>query len=209
MRLPYPRWPARMRGVAADDVAIIGAGIVGCAAAAFLAEGGARVTVYEAEHIGAAASGRNSGLVQHPLDARLVALYEESLEHHRATGVGRGPPSGFALVSEDAALVERLCSELGAACPELAPERTEPERGLAPGLAACVLGTGHPVAPAAATAAFAHRARAAGARIREGVSVAPAIAGGAATGVTLAGEVAAAGAVLVAAGPWSAALAGV
>ena len=39
------------------DVAIIGGGIVGCAAAAFLAEAGVRVELYEGEEVAAAASG--------------------------------------------------------------------------------------------------------------------------------------------------------
>jgi len=44
----------------ADHVAIIGGGIIGCAAAAFLTEAGANVEVYEREEVGAAASGRNA-----------------------------------------------------------------------------------------------------------------------------------------------------
>ena len=75
---------ARRRGVSgAPDFAVIGGGIVGCSLAAFLAEAGASVVLYEREAIAAGASGRNSGVVQHPLDAALVDLYEESLEHYR------------------------------------------------------------------------------------------------------------------------------
>jgi glycine/D-amino acid oxidase-like deaminating enzyme len=43
----------------APDVVVIGAGIVGCATAAFLAERGASVLVVEREAIAAGASGRN------------------------------------------------------------------------------------------------------------------------------------------------------
>src|SRR5215218_636303 len=74
----------RERGVSAPaDVAVIGGGIVGCAAAAFLAEAGALVDVYERERVGAAASGRNSGSVQHPFDRVLAGLHEETLRHYR------------------------------------------------------------------------------------------------------------------------------
>jgi len=45
------------------DVAIVGAGYTGLSAALHLAEGGARVTVLEAEEIGFGGSGRNVGLV--------------------------------------------------------------------------------------------------------------------------------------------------
>ena len=70
------------------DVAVIGGGIAGCATAAFLAEAGAAVTLYERETIAAGASGRNSGILQHPLDAALVALYEESLALYATLGHG-------------------------------------------------------------------------------------------------------------------------
>ena len=71
------------------DVAVIGGGIVGCALAAFLAEGGASVVLYEREQIAAGASGRNSGVLQHPFDETLAGLYEESLRHYRELE-GRG-----------------------------------------------------------------------------------------------------------------------
>ena len=61
------------------DVAVIGGGIAGCATAALLAEAGAAVTLFEREAIAAGASGRNSGILQHPMDPALVALYEASL----------------------------------------------------------------------------------------------------------------------------------
>ena len=65
------------------DVAIIGGGVVGCAAAAFLAEAGVRVELYEGEEVAAAASGRNSGSVQHPFDPVLRDLHLETLRHYR------------------------------------------------------------------------------------------------------------------------------
>ena len=72
------------------DVAVIGGGIVGCSLAAFLAEAGASVVLYEREALAAGASGRNSGVLQHPFDSELVELYEESLRHY-------GELEGFAL----------------------------------------------------------------------------------------------------------------
>ena len=66
-------------GGAVTDVAVIGGGIAGCATAALLAEAGAAVPLYERETIAAGASGRNSGVLQHPMDAVLEPLHEASL----------------------------------------------------------------------------------------------------------------------------------
>jgi glycine/D-amino acid oxidase-like deaminating enzyme len=52
-----------LQGDADCDVAVIGAGILGLSTALALARAGARVTVLEAAHVGAGASGRNGGLV--------------------------------------------------------------------------------------------------------------------------------------------------
>ncbi len=59
---PAPAAPP-LAGAAACDIAIIGAGIFGLAAALALAAAGRRVIVLEAGTIGAGASGRNGGLV--------------------------------------------------------------------------------------------------------------------------------------------------
>jgi len=159
--------------MSAPDVGIVGAGIAGCAAAAFLAEAGARVRVYERERVAAAASGRNSGVLQHPLDTSLAPLAAESLAEHARTAPGLGldgPPAGILVVSPDPAAVRRDAAETGAAFPELAPEAIDDAHGLepaiAPGLAACLLATGHPVPPAAVTEAWAARARAGARRSR-------------------------------------------
>ena len=98
------------RDVTRADFAVVGGGIVGCALAAFLAEGGAEVTLYEREAIAAGASGRNSGVVQDPLDPALTGLYEESLGHYRdARGLRAAAehPSGLLLVSDEPSSTER------------------------------------------------------------------------------------------------------
>jgi glycine/D-amino acid oxidase-like deaminating enzyme len=54
-----------------DDVAVIGAGMVGLSTAWFLQETGVRVTVYERDHVGAGASWGNAGWVAPALTAPL------------------------------------------------------------------------------------------------------------------------------------------
>ena len=51
---------------------IVGAGIVGCTTAYFLAREGVEVTVFDPVGIAAGASGRNNGLIEHPYDAASV-----------------------------------------------------------------------------------------------------------------------------------------
>ena len=187
------------------DVAVIGGGIVGCALAAFLAEGGARVRLYEREAIAAGASGRNSGVVQDPLDSALTGLYTESLEHFRSLGHGftlPADPVGLLIVGP--ALGP---SPPGATLLEGAALRAA-EPALADGLMAHRLETGRPVPPAAAARAFAERARAAGAELHVGAEATLATRAGRALGVTVGGELQPAGAVAVAAGPWTPAASG-
>ena len=180
------------------DVAVIGGGIAGCATAAFLAEAGAAVTLYEREAIAAGASGRNSGILQHPMDAALVALYEESLALYATLGHGFELPaetSGVLLVSQDGEALARDFRSARARFPELEPEWLEgdalraEEPTLGPGIHAYRLHTGRPIGPTAATRAWAERARAAGARFEIGVEA-------------RARELSA-GVVVVAAGPWT------
>src|SRR4051794_1541673 len=169
------------------DVAVIGGGIVGCALAAFLAEDGARVRLYEREVLAAGASGRNSGLLQHPIDEALVAVYDDSLEHYRELGHGFAlprEPVGVLVVGEDPAALEPARARAAARFPELRPEALDPaalreaEPGLAEGLAGYRLATGGPVPPASATRAFAARARAAAAAVEGGAAAPPVLAGG-------------------------------
>jgi D-hydroxyproline dehydrogenase subunit beta len=203
--------------VSAPEVAIAGGGIVGTALAALLAEAGASVRLYEREAIAAAASGRNSGVLQHPFDEALIGVYERSVALYETLGHGfayPAEPAGVLVVSEDPEPLRLERDELAARFPEVAPEWLEgaalraAEPGLGEGLSAIRLETGRPVPPAAAAAAWAERAREAGAELRIGVAVeAIEVDGGRATGVRTAAGVEPAGAVALAAGPWTSQLA--
>lgn len=194
------------------DVAVIGGGIAGCATAAFLAEAGAAVTLYEREAIAAGASGRNSGVVQHPMDPLLEPLHDASLELYAGLGHGfalPAEPAGILVVAHDAAALTADLDAARARFPALAPEwlegaaLQEAEPSLAAGLCAYRLATGRPVPPAAATRAWAERARAAGARVVEGQPAVLARLDGRVEGVRAGGRLDPAGAVVVAAGPWT------
>jgi len=206
--------------MAAPDVVVIGGGIVGVAAATFLAEGGARVTLVEREALAAGASGRNSGVIQRPFDPALVPLYDESLAHYRdlAAAVPEAgfhltdDPVGLLLVSHDEPVVRGRAAQLADAFPDLPTEvlgdadLTAREPAIADGVWALHIPIGYPVVPSAPTYAWAARADRAGVAIRLGREATPAIRAGRVEGVDLAGERIAAAAVVVAAGPWSAAI---
>jgi glycine/D-amino acid oxidase-like deaminating enzyme len=201
------------------DVAIIGGGIVGTATATFLAEAGVRVTLYERTAIAAGASGRNSGVIQQPQDPVLAALYHESLAAYRALdGISGGAlgldaePAGMLHVGRDIGVAEAIAEAWRFSDPLTRPEvvvgdelrRLEP--AMADDLVACRLRMGYPVAPAAATVAFGSAAAAAGATIVVGDAARPVIRDGVAIGVEVGGVVHGAGAVVLAAGPWTPAL---
>ena len=198
------------------DVAVIGAGIVGVSVAEELAAAGASVAVYEATAVAAAASGRNSGVVQYPLDPVLEELHLGTLDcYRRLSEEERGTfrmdtePSGLMLVGRDAARLRLMTDELAATHPHLRPEFvaagevTRLERAIAEDVAACRLAVGYPVAPASATRAIAARAERAGARFVIGEDARPRFDRGRASGVVLGDRFEAAGSVVVAAGPWS------
>ncbi|MDQ3128922.1 MAG: FAD-dependent oxidoreductase, partial [Chloroflexota bacterium] len=136
--------------MAAVDVAVIGGGIVGTATAAFLAETGARVVLWEREAIGAGASGRNSGVVQHPSDPVLADLYHESVAIYRDLAGFDLPdsPAGLLYVGLDPLAVETAARELTVAQPALRPEFLAPgaaarlEPALAGDVAACLVRIG-------------------------------------------------------------------
>jgi D-amino-acid dehydrogenase len=194
------------------DIAVIGGGIAGCAAAALLAEEGATVRLYERAAIGAGASGRNSGILQHPMDAALVPLYEASLELYASLGHGFDcprEPTGTIVVSDDGDALAADHAAAAAHFPDLAPEWLEgaalhaAEPAVAPDLFAYRIATGRPIPPAAATSAWAARARSAGAEIVVGERATVAYRGGRVAGVHVAGRVEPADIVIAAAGPWT------
>lgn len=204
------------------DVVVVGGGIVGTSAAAFLAEAGASVILVERERIGAAASGRNSGFIQDPFDSTLAALHAESLVLYRSlTEESRtavrpfelpAEPSGLLMVSTDHAATELIAAELASSAPHMNPvflsgaelQRLEP--ALAPDVVACRLGIGYPVAPGSAVQAYADVAEARGASIVLGSSARLSFDGDRAIGVSLDEGSIAADAVIVAAGPWTPAI---
>lgn len=199
------------------DVVVLGGGIIGCAAAAIIADRGARVVLVEGNEIGAGASGRNLGAIQHPFDAVLAPLYLESLTRYRAladaaaVGFAIGQePAGLLLLNRDLDAASRQVGRMSQAFPELDPLLLEPddlaaaEPSLAAGLSAVSLATGYPVPPAAVTHAWADCAEERGARLLIGTPGRVVADGGRVGGVSLDdGTRIDADAVLVAAGPWT------
>ena len=202
------------------DVAVIGGGIIGTAAALELTRGGASVALFEATAIGAGASGRNSGSVQHPFDQVLAPLHRATLERYRRLAEEAPDwfafptaPAGLLLLApeSDRALLEAEQAVIRTSAPELDPEpfnsadilRLEPM--LASDLAAVRLQTGFPIPPAGAVRAFSRLAHREGAQLEIGAAVSL-DRGGSARSVAVRiadGRRVSAGSVLVAAGPWS------
>jgi glycine/D-amino acid oxidase-like deaminating enzyme len=197
------------------DVVIVGGGIVGASAASFLASAGAAVTLIERDGLASAASGANSGVIQHPFDPVLAALYRETLEHDRALAeadVGfsmAASPAGLLYLSREERAVRETDAALAAAFPELSRDvvtgtdlaRLDP--AVAPDLWACRVDIGYPVQPAASTYGFATLAERARVRVRAGRAATLTHDGDRVTGVAVDGVHLAADAVLVAAGPWT------
>jgi glycine/D-amino acid oxidase-like deaminating enzyme len=203
------------------DVAVVGGGVMGTAAAWFLAEAGSSVLLLERDELAAGASGRNSGSIQRPFDAVLAGLHRETLTiYRRLSEASRsGPtedgfllpddPAGLLLLGPDAEAIEGLVAVVSRDHTELEPTFFGPddlaraEPALARGLAACRLETGYPVRPWSATRAFGRAAEAAGASIRLGSEVRLERAGRALRIRTSSGQDVAAGSIVVAAGPWT------
>jgi glycine/D-amino acid oxidase-like deaminating enzyme len=197
---------------------VVGGGIVGSAAAAFLAASGAHVTLIDGSGLASAASGANSGVVQHPFDPVLAVLYRSTLEAYRELsaedpGFRLGSePAGLLYLSADETAVRAVDRSLATAFPDLPREivggnalgRVEP--AVAAGLWACRVAIGYPVQPAAPTYAYAGLAERLGATLRLGRTAELLVRGDAVTGVIVDGREMEADAVLVAAGPWSPAI---
>lgn len=205
--------------MALPDVAVVGGGIVGAATAAYLADAGARVTLYERGGIAAGASGRNSGVVQHPMDEALASLHRLTLDLYADLAAASdrafslpSTPAGLLFLTPDAERARAGAASVAAAQPHLRIDVLDQaavaalEPSLAPGLAACRVEIGYPVTPAAATHAFANWATARGATVRTSTAVGLDLAGSTVTGVRTQAGIEPAGAVVVAAGPWSPAL---
>jgi glycine/D-amino acid oxidase-like deaminating enzyme len=160
-------------------VVIIGAGIVGCATAYFLAREGVEVTVLDAVGVAAGASGRNNGMIEHPYDPATVELFDESvgLLHELLGGEMPAQPVGTLLVAESEADAHLLVAH-HSQFPELETQLLQPaaaraaEPLLAEDIWGCLLRTGYPVRPLEATSAFADLARQAGANFVVGPDLA-------------------------------------
>lgn len=197
-------------------MAVIGGGIVGCAAAALLTEAGRSVTLIEATAIAAGASGRNSGSIQHPFDPVLLPLHIESLTTYRHLAASDldfafpAHPVGILLLTDDHAAARSRAAELRTVFPELAAEALDPdavaaaEPALSRGWSAVRLETGYPATADGATRALAARAVRAGVTLRIGRAAQPWIEDGTVRGVALDdGEHLSAAQVLLAGGPWT------
>jgi D-amino-acid dehydrogenase len=176
---------------------------------------GARVILVEREGLASGASGANSGVVQHPFDVALESLYHDTIALYRElSSEGAGfqlpeDPAGMLFVSPLEAVARRQAASIAAAFGTLRTEvvggaalqRLEP--AVKSDLWACRVDIGYPVQPAASTYAYATLAEARGAVIRQGRAAALAVTGDVVLGVRVDGRFLAAGAVLIAAGPWS------
>jgi sarcosine oxidase subunit beta len=202
--------------VGRERVAVIGGGIVGCTAAALLAEAGRSVSLFEATAIAAGASGRNSGSIQHPFDPVLLPLHLETLATYRHLAAADldfafpSQPAGILLLTDDRAAAQSRAAELHAAFPELAAEALDPdavaaaEPTVSDGWAAVRLETGYAATADGATRAQAARAVRSGVTLRIGRAARPWIENGVVRGVALDdGENESADQVLLAAGPWT------
>ncbi len=205
----------------AVDVIVVGGGVIGCACARELAGRGLDVLLLERAELATGASGRNQGLLLPGLEAHGGSLFREAVEGYRRLAAEGGVdfdlrPVGHLLLAADEATLSAAKEQAGTmAAAGFAVEQLDPEGladlepSLAPDLAGGFRSTdGYALDPAGATLAWAEDARRAGAELRTWTAVRRLVLeGGRVTGVHTDGGPLAAGAVVVAAGPWTRALA--
>ncbi len=204
------------------DVVVVGGGIIGAACAFELARAGAAVTLLEKDGLAAGASGRNLGYLDTSKDPVLAPVARASLDHYLE--LATDPPSPFFLDDEpigtlavtiDEDEIEDLqawakaaeavgvpLEHLGAAARELEPE-------LSPDVVdAYLLHEGHRVDPLALTVCYGALARNAGATMRHHAPARRLVERrDRVAGVTTDDGLLDADTVVLAAGPWSSALA--
>ena len=204
------------------DIVVVGGGIIGAACAFELAARGASVTLLEKDELAAGASGRNLGYLDTSKDPVLAPLARRSLE--RYAEISADPPTPFFLDDEPIGTlavtiepeelddlrawaasagavgvrVERVDDRLRELEPELTPDVLE----------AYLLYEGHRVDPLALTVCLGALARNAGATIRHHTPARRLVArGDRVTGVVTDDGIVGADTVVLAAGPWSPAIA--
>jgi glycine/D-amino acid oxidase-like deaminating enzyme len=201
----------------ASDVVVVGGGVVGCACALALADRGLGVVVLERAGLAAGASGRNRGLLLPHREPGSEVVYREGVAGYRRLAEEGGVPFdlrpvALLMVAADGAALaeaEGLAAALagfGHAVERLDPATlAELEPCLAPDLAGGFRqDEGWEVDPTAATLAFAAAARRAGAVFRtHDQAHRLLVEGDRVTGVVVDGGPLAAGAVVLATGPWT------
>ena len=204
------------------DIVVVGGGIIGAACAFELAGRGASVTLLEKDELAAGASGRNLGYLDTSKDPVLAPLARRSLE--RYAEISADPPTPFFLDDEPLGTLAVTIDqdELGdlrawAASAEAVGVRVEGvddrlrelEPELSPDvLEAYLLHEGHRVDPLALTVCLGALARGAGATIRHHAPARRLVArGDRVTGVVTDDGIVGADTVVLAAGPWSPAIA--
>jgi gamma-glutamylputrescine oxidase len=185
----WPGYPS-LEGRIAADVAVVGAGVTGCACARRLAAGGATVVLLDAAEVAAGASGRNGGfasagtglgfedaaaLIGEPSALALLRATDAALDEMAALAADRGDPGAIErtgslwIASQEEAddlhaAIARLRG-IGADCREAAELVPAPMRGRYPYAALFPRDCG--IDPARFVRALAASAAAAGARIHE------------------------------------------
>jgi D-hydroxyproline dehydrogenase subunit beta len=204
------------------DVVVIGGGIIGAACAFELARADATVTLLEKDELAAGASGRNLGYLDTSKDPVLAPLARASLE--RYLELAAEPPSPFFLDAEPigtlAVTVEedevadleawaKAAEVVGVSLEHVDGSARDLEPELSPDVIdAYLLHEGHRVDPLALTVCYGALARTAGATIRHHAPARRLVErAGRVVGVITDDGVVEADVVVLAAGPWSSALA--